>query len=309
MSTAGGPKPESLVLPMKDDFWTHYFVQTRREIDKEKDQRQLILNFIFLSIGGVIITVAVQISKIQLTARESLILFGATTLGILGLFGVRAHMLQNIANRWFTLLYFAGANWLTDVTDRPYVFELIVCNGLHDCWGRRIAIKKRLDAGARVDLVSHRHLKPLWRFFAPPDYRAPDAIISGLLMAAVSVVLAVWWLSSPPPDVDYKLFWVIVGAFLGVFLFFAIRTHYWPLSDPWRFHDGDIVPVDGYVICRIGKVGQDVLRGGAMPSCGAHREQCEWKYRWYESVAKPPPSHHPLRRLLSQVGSFLIGRS
>jgi hypothetical protein len=91
-------------MKQTSDFLREYFLQTRREIDAEKESRDRLLNFIILAIGAVGFTMFQSEKADTLLAHPcALIIELSILVTITALFWLRRKKLQQIADRWFVL--------------------------------------------------------------------------------------------------------------------------------------------------------------------------------------------------------------
>ena len=126
-----------------DVFWMEYYLQTRREIDTEKQERDKLLHFIILVLGAVSFSVA-QSTEAQrfLQHPKGLAVTLPAMVIISSLFWVRRKKLQQIADRWHVLQdLLAGhcssehlgssleAAAMTGFAERRYVLKDAVLNG------------------------------------------------------------------------------------------------------------------------------------------------------------------------------------
>ena len=82
-------------------FDREYFLQTRREIDTEKRERDHLLNFAVVILGALAFAVVQNEAARALVQEWYSLLFEVATLTILtSLFWVRKKKLQQIADRW-----------------------------------------------------------------------------------------------------------------------------------------------------------------------------------------------------------------
>ena len=112
-----------------EKFWADYFIQTRREIDTEKQERDKILNYAFLVMGAIAFAVA-QNEKAQIFLREvEGLAVGIPALAVLSsLFWIRKKKLQQIADRWFVLRHLLQSH--VDAQRLPFTLEAVVTRGL-----------------------------------------------------------------------------------------------------------------------------------------------------------------------------------
>ena len=90
-------------MPMSD-FDREYFLQTRREIDTEKQERDHILNFAVIVLGAMAFAVAQNDKAIEfLSSVEALSLEGSALVVLTALFWTRWKKLRQIADRWLVL--------------------------------------------------------------------------------------------------------------------------------------------------------------------------------------------------------------
>ena len=91
-------------MPKPSDFEREYFIQTRKEIDTEKRERDQMLNFAVLVLGGIGFGVSQSQSAQQfLQEPQALVIEIPALVIITSLFWVRYKKLKQIADRWFTL--------------------------------------------------------------------------------------------------------------------------------------------------------------------------------------------------------------
>lgn len=86
------------------EFEREYFIQTRKEIDTEKGERDKLLNFAVIVLGALgFAVVQSDAAKEFLQKPHSLMLEVSTLIILTSLFWVRRKKLQQIADRWYTL--------------------------------------------------------------------------------------------------------------------------------------------------------------------------------------------------------------
>ncbi|MBN1787164.1 MAG: hypothetical protein JW806_02080 [Sedimentisphaerales bacterium] len=87
-----------------NDFETKYFIQTRQEIDTEKRERDIILNFAVVVLGALGFAILRNDKADEFLLKPYSFMFEISVLIILtSLFYVRRKKLQQISDRWFTL--------------------------------------------------------------------------------------------------------------------------------------------------------------------------------------------------------------
>ena len=120
------------VLDVMPTFEREYFIQTRKEIDTEKQERNKILNYAILAVGGISLALSrVGEPFVFLRSPAALCLYIPLLFLISVLIAARRAKLQQIADRWFvleTILRARGCakDWIS--------LETVVCQGLR---GRR----------------------------------------------------------------------------------------------------------------------------------------------------------------------------
>ena len=93
------------------DFDKEYFLQTRKEIDMEKRERDQILNFAIIILGALGFAFVQSDKAKEFVKHPQSIMFEVSTLIILtSLFWVRRKKLQQISDRWYTLYRMAVRN-------------------------------------------------------------------------------------------------------------------------------------------------------------------------------------------------------
>lgn len=93
-------------------FLLAYIVQTRKEIDTEKHERDQILNYIIVAasgIGFVAIFKAGNLSILPHYRLDLVFVAAAATIFLCSLFNTRRQKLQQIADRWYVLKYLLAA--------------------------------------------------------------------------------------------------------------------------------------------------------------------------------------------------------
>ena len=114
------------------EFEHEYFIQTRREIDTEKQERNKILNYAILATGAVSLLLSkTDIPTRGLESATALWLYFPLLLLVSVLTAARRSKLRQIADRWFTLQEMLHARKLPKGW-QP--LEEVVCHGLE---GRR----------------------------------------------------------------------------------------------------------------------------------------------------------------------------
>jgi len=96
----------STPIPVWSDeqFFREYFIQTRKEIDVEKHERDQLLNFCIVFLGAVLYGLLRDDKAGDILSELITLTLGFPALAvILALFWVRHMKLQQIADRWFTL--------------------------------------------------------------------------------------------------------------------------------------------------------------------------------------------------------------
>lgn len=191
------------------DFWKNemperlleYIVQTRSEIDTEKRERDQILNFIVVTLGGLAFATVLRLSvapiDLTLFQRNPKPVFwvsaGAMAF-IFGFFLVRREKLRQIADRWFSLAHvlkdaFGEANVVS------FLLETHVCKQLCTSSG-------------------------LW----PPRYQRKDMLLNVPVLAIIYGLQAmVTWSQMPLWNVGLAILTLIAVTWL----------HWRPLRDPW----------------------------------------------------------------------------
>jgi len=95
---------ENQQKPKLSNFEREYFIQTRKEIDTEKRERDQMLNFAVLVLGGIGFGVSQSQSAQQfLQESQALVIEIPALIIITSLFWVRYKKLKQIADRWFAL--------------------------------------------------------------------------------------------------------------------------------------------------------------------------------------------------------------
>jgi hypothetical protein len=94
----------SIVEPNLSQFEVQYFIQTRREIDTEKQERNKLLNYALIATGAFAIALAqIERSTEFLFSPWALALYLPLLLLISGIVAARRMKLQQIFDRWVTL--------------------------------------------------------------------------------------------------------------------------------------------------------------------------------------------------------------
>jgi hypothetical protein len=94
----------SIVEPDLSQFEIQYFIQTRREIDTEKQERNKLLNYALIATGAFAIALAqIERSTEFLFSPWALALYLPLLLLISGVVAARRMKLQQIFDRWVTL--------------------------------------------------------------------------------------------------------------------------------------------------------------------------------------------------------------
>jgi hypothetical protein len=110
------------------DFDREYFLQTRREIDTEKRERDHLLNFAVVILGALAFAVVQSDKAKQFLQEPYSLMFEISTLIILtSLFWVRRKKLQQISDRWYTLYHMALRNMSEEWMSQS--MEAVVING------------------------------------------------------------------------------------------------------------------------------------------------------------------------------------
>jgi len=96
--------PQARAMPPISEFELQYFIQTRREIDTEKQERNKLLNYAVLATGAFSLALA-QIEKSTqfLMSPWAFCLYIPLLFLISGLVAARRIKLQQISDRWLTL--------------------------------------------------------------------------------------------------------------------------------------------------------------------------------------------------------------
>jgi hypothetical protein len=113
-------------------FEREYFIQTRKEIDTEKQERNKILNYAILAVGGISLALSrVGEPLLFLRSPAALCLYVPLLFLISVLLVARRAKLRQIGDRWFVLESMLRVRaWPKDWTP----LECVVCRGLR---GRR----------------------------------------------------------------------------------------------------------------------------------------------------------------------------
>jgi len=110
------------------EFEREYFIQTRKEIDTEKGERDKLLNFAVIVLGALGFAVVQSDNAKEFLQRPHSLMFEVATLIILtSLFWVRQKKLQQIADRWYTLYRMAVRRLGKQCADE--MMETIVIRG------------------------------------------------------------------------------------------------------------------------------------------------------------------------------------
>lgn len=164
---------------MRDNerFWLDYFIQTRKEIDTEKQERDKILNYAFLVMGAIGFAVA-QKEEAQkfLRTDEGLVVAGAALLILFSLFWVRRKKLQQIADRWYVLRHQLQER--VEADKLPFTLESVVAQKLPT---RTYTIK---DAGLSVALAL-----PIYVLFGIRSYAGLDRASVWQVVTPITVIL------------------------------------------------------------------------------------------------------------------------
>lgn len=166
------------------EFDREYFLQTRREIDTEKRERDQLLNFAVVILGALAFGVVQSEKAKELLQEPCSLMFEISTLIILtGLFWVRRKKLQQISDRWYTLYHMALRNLSEEWMSQS--MEAVVVRGFSK--GRYI----RKDLALNVALSL-----PIYTLILVSSLGLPFCSLLSVFTAVVIVIghLAVCWI-------------------------------------------------------------------------------------------------------------------
>jgi len=176
-TTSASQRTEMQVLDGLSPFEREYFIQTRKEIDTEKQERNRILNYGILVIGGI----GVALSRVGellafLKSPTGLCLYIPFLVLVSMLIVARRAKLRQIGDRWFVLEAILKArkwpkNWVP--------LETVVCRGLR---GMRYLYE---DLWLHLGLSMGPYLLIIWVGTSLP---LPSAMGLGLLVMAHAII-------------------------------------------------------------------------------------------------------------------------
>lgn len=136
-SADGCPRREPCPMSEPTDFEREYILQTRREIDTEKQERDHILNFAVVVLGAIAFAIA-QNNDAEDFLRDpgSLYLEASGLVVLTAMFWVRWKKLRQIADRWFVLDRMMVRHFGPSVAA-----ELLESVVVRDLTGRRYLVK------------------------------------------------------------------------------------------------------------------------------------------------------------------------
>jgi len=170
------------------EFEREYFLQTRREIDSEKRERDQVLNFAVIVLGALAFAV-VQSEKAMDFLKEpySLVMEGATLAVLTSLFWVRRKKLQQIADRWYTTYHLLGRHYPPEQVAQS--MEAVVMHGFQQAR----YIKK--DVVLNVALSSPIYGLVFFSAVQVSAYRRVGVILATALVG-IHLALSYWFLGS-----------------------------------------------------------------------------------------------------------------
>ena len=124
------PKGVAPQQPGLSEFEQQYFIQTRQEIDAEKQERNKILNYAIIALGAVALTFSrVDNPLSPLRSPVALCFYYPFLLFVSILIAARRAKIRQIFDRWFVLRGILAARsepkgWVP--------LEKVVCDGFHD---------------------------------------------------------------------------------------------------------------------------------------------------------------------------------
>jgi hypothetical protein len=177
------------------DFDREYFLQTRKEIDTEKRERDHLLNFAVVILGALAFAVVQSETAKQFLQEPYSLMFEISTLSILtSLFWVRRKKLQQISDRWYTLYHMVLSNmdmeWLSQSMEAAVIKGFAKARYIRKDLALNIALSLPIYT---LVFVSSRGL---------PFHSALSSIAGALIVAghlAVSCVLLATRLKDPFP--------------------------------------------------------------------------------------------------------------
>ena len=87
-----------------NDFYKDYFIQTRKEIDTDKIERDRLLHFVIILFGGVLVLFTQEnLSRELLNTTIEVLLHFSFLIIVTTIFWVRWKKMSHIADRWNTL--------------------------------------------------------------------------------------------------------------------------------------------------------------------------------------------------------------
>ena len=112
------------------EFEREYFIQTRKEIDSEKYERNTILNYAVIATGALSVIMSRSAASVQfLQSSGALLIYIPLLLLISALFSARRTKLRQIADRWFVLYDLLAVQGRLE-NRRWTPLEQVVCEGL-----------------------------------------------------------------------------------------------------------------------------------------------------------------------------------
>lgn len=119
------------------EFEKEYFIETRKEIDTEKRERDQMLNFAIVVVAAVGFGISQSETAQKFVQKPEALALEIPALAIIStLFWIRYKKLRQISDRWFTLYYMALEHFGEDRIHR--MLEQVAVDGLKD---RRYIIK------------------------------------------------------------------------------------------------------------------------------------------------------------------------
>lgn len=194
------PVPQLGTRPELSAFESEYFIQTRKEIDTEKHERNKILNYAILATGAMSVAFARSGSLSDLASPAALVIYFPLLILVSVLVAARRIKLRQISDRWHalgSLLHARGC------VDGWAPLEDVVCRGLR---GRRYLAE---------DFLLHLGL---------------SSVVYCLIIA-----VAVHLVTATPP-----VFGPAVGAGLGVLAHFGVTSFWLSrrLRIPLEYQEG-----------------------------------------------------------------------
>ena len=177
--------------PEMSQFEREYFIQTRKEIDSEKHERNTILNYAVIATGALSVIMGRSAESGQFfQSSDALFIYIPLLLLISALFSARRTKLRQIGDRWFALYDLLDVEGMLG---KWTPLERVVCEG--------IARKRYLSEDLLQHLALSSVVYSLTGAVAWHAWRSDNlgVCIFGSTVVVVHFGVTTWWLSRRLP--------------------------------------------------------------------------------------------------------------